>query len=92
MVPEDDTKFGVLLIGAPGTGKTTLCKSLHEFMNEHYERKHCLVNLDAANENVSYPCGIDVRNLICLEDAMEEFNLGPNGAMLYCAEFLQANL
>ena len=23
---------------------------------------------------------------------MEEFNLGPNGAMLYCAEFLQQNL
>ena len=48
--------------------------------------------MDAANENVSYPCGIDVRDLICLEDAMEEFKLGPNGAMLYCAEFLLTNL
>ena len=60
LMPEDDTKFGVLLIGAPGTGKTTFCKAFHDFLNLHYERKHCLVNLDPANENISYPCGIDV--------------------------------
>ena len=48
--------------------------------------------MDFANENVKYPCGIDVRDLICLEDAMEEYNLGPNGGILYCAEFLLTNL
>lgn len=35
---------------------------------------------------------IDVRDLIELEDAMEEYKLGPNGAMLYCADFLLTNL
>ena len=64
MDAKDDSKFGVLLIGAPGTGKTTFCKALHDFLTLHYERKHCLVNLDPANENVSYPCGIDVQDLI----------------------------
>lgn len=63
-VPADETKFGVLLLGAPGTGKTTFCKAMHEFLNLHYERKHCLVNLDPANEQVSYPAGIDVQDLI----------------------------
>ena len=61
-------------------------------MTETLERPHCLVNLDPANENVNYACNIDVRDLITLEDAMEEYNLGPNGAMLYCAEFLETNL
>ena len=92
MIPEDDTKFGVLLLGAPGTGKTTFCKAFHEFLNLHYSRKHCLVNLDPANENISYPAGIDVQDLISLEDAMEEYKLGPNGGMLYCADFLHTNL
>jgi len=78
----------VLLVGAPGTGKSTFAKSLNEFMSEALQRDHVLVNLDPANEQVDYPCDIDVRELICLEDAMEEYGLGPNGAMLYCAEFL----
>ena len=60
MVPEDETKFGVLLLGAPGTGKSTFCKAMHEFLDLHYSRKHCLVNLDPANENMTYPCDIDV--------------------------------
>ena len=60
LLPLDDTKFGVLLIGAPGTGKTTFCKAMHEFLTLHYERKHCLVNLDPASENISYPCDIDI--------------------------------
>lgn len=64
VIPEDDSKFGVLLIGAPGTGKTTFCKAMHDFLNLHYSRKHCLVNLDPANENISYPVGIDVQDLI----------------------------
>ena len=50
------------------------------------------MNLDPANENISYTSDIDVRDLITVEDAMEEFKLGPNGAMLYCAEFMEANL
>ena len=91
-MPEDDTKFGVLLIGAPGTGKTTYCKAMSEFLTLHYGREHCLVNLDPANENITYPVGIDVQDLISLEDAMEEYKLGPNGGMLYCADFLLANL
>jgi GTPase SAR1 family protein len=94
----DDSKFGVLLLGAPGTGKTTFSKSMHSFFDETVDRKHCMVNLDPANENLVFEDGengpantIDVRDLITLEDAMEEFKLGPNGAMLYCIEFLLKN-
>ena len=65
LLPEDDTKFGVLLLGAPGTGKSTFCKSMHDFLDLHYARKHCVVNLDPANENLAnYPNMIDLRDLI----------------------------
>ena len=47
-----------------------------------------MVNLDPANENVSYECGIDVRDLITVDDAMAELHLGPNGAMLYCSDIV----
>ena len=56
-----------------------------------------MVNLDPVNDSVSFSEGakgklmIDVRDLITMKDAMEEYKLGHNGAMLYCIEFLLAN-
>jgi hypothetical protein len=34
----------------------------------------------------------DIRELISLEDVMEELNYGPNGGLVYCMEYLQDNL
>jgi GPN-loop GTPase len=86
----EDVKFGVLMLGAPGAGKSTLAKVLSEHLDT-LDRPHCLVNLDAANEDVGYKVGVDVRDLITLEDAMTDLQLGPNGGTLYCAEFLLQN-
>jgi len=81
----------VLLLGAPGVGKTTYISALSEFLT-NLDRNHCIVNLDPANENASYEAGVDVQELIRLEDAMRELQLGPNGAMVYCMEFLERNV
>ncbi|KAH9331150.1 hypothetical protein KI387_003258, partial [Taxus chinensis] len=35
---------------------------------------------------------VDIRDLISLEDVMEELNLGPNGGLVYCMEHLEENL
>ena len=55
-------------------------------------RKCSVVNLDPANDHTSYPCAIDVRDLIKIEDIMEEDDLGPNGAVLYALEELEQNM
>ncbi|XP_078432794.1 P-loop containing nucleoside triphosphate hydrolases superfamily protein isoform X2 [Wolffia australiana] len=34
----------------------------------------------------------DIRELISLDDVMEELDLGPNGGLIYCMEHLQENL
>lgn len=83
-------RYGLLLLGAPGVGKTTYISALSEFLT-NLDRKHCVVNLDPANENMSYEAGVDVQELITLQDAMKECKLGPNGAMVYCMEFLEQN-
>ena len=44
---------GVVVMGAPGTGKTTFCRAFQEFLGQ-LERKHAIVNLDPANENMEY--------------------------------------
>ena len=51
-----------------------------------------MINLDPAADDFKYPVSGDVRTLICLPDVMEEMNLGPNGALLYCMEYLEDNL
>jgi len=34
---------------------------------------------------------INICDLINIEDVMAEFELGPNGALLYCIDFLDTN-
>jgi GTPase SAR1 family protein len=55
-------------------------------------RKCSVVNLDPANENTNYKPAVDVRNLIKLEDIMEDDELGPNGGILYAMEELEENM
>ena len=54
-------------------------------------RKSSIVNLDPANDRTSYECGLDIEDLVTLEEIMEEDNLGPNGAILYALEELEHN-
>jgi GTPase SAR1 family protein len=51
-----------------------------------------VVNLDPAADHFAYPVSADIRELVSLEDVMEELNLGPNGALLYCMEYFEDSL
>nr|KIR44275.1 cytoplasmic protein [Cryptococcus bacillisporus CA1280] len=87
---EHCTAFGQLVTGPPGAGKSTYCHGLHQFLTAIGRPVH-IINLDPAVPNPPYPCSINITELITLESVMDEYNLGPNGAMLYCIEFLEAN-
>ncbi|KAM5476281.1 hypothetical protein MauCBS54593_000966 [Microsporum audouinii] len=85
------SKFGVLVMGPAGAGKTTFCTALIQHLQN--TRRSCFyVNLDPAAETFSYEPDLDIRELITLEDVMEEMGLGPNGGLMYCFEFLLLNL
>lgn len=64
--------YGQLVIGPPGAGKTTYCHKIFEFYKQ-LGRKISIVNLDPANENMSYQPEIDVMHLITVEDVMEHY-------------------
>lgn len=63
---------------------------MHQFLGA-LGRKSSVVNLDAANDHVSYPCAVDIFTLISLEDIMQHEGLGPNGGLMYALETLEAN-
>lgn len=83
--------FGQLVIGPPGSGKSTYCRGISEILTS-LGRKTSVVNLDPANDALPYECAVNVSELITLSDAMDKLNLGPNGGLVYCMEFLEKNL
>ena len=86
------SKFGVLITGPAGAGKTTFCTALITHL-QHSRRSAFYVNLDPAAQDFAYTPDLDIRDLISLEDVMEEpLSYGPNGGLIYCFEFLLQNL
>ena len=53
-----------------------------------------IINLDPAAEVFNYKPVADIRDLIHVDDAMEdeEMHYGPNGGLVFCMEFLMENL
>lgn len=86
------SKFGVLITGPAGAGKTTFCTALITHL-QHTRRSAFYVNLDPAATTFAYTPDLDIRDLISLDDVMEDpMSLGPNGGLIYCFEFLLQNL
>ncbi|CAM9793782.1 unnamed protein product, partial [Sphacelaria rigidula] len=80
-----------MVMGPAGTGKSTYCKVIQEHCQNSRRSVH-VVNLDPAAETFEYEVAFDIRDLITLEDAMEELELGPNGGLVYCMEYLLDNM
>ena len=84
-------RFAQLVIGPPGSGKSTYCLAMKEFL-EQVGRKVSVINLDPANNELLYSCDVNISDLITLENVMDKLNFGPNGGLVYCMEFLEKNI
>ncbi|KAG4140493.1 hypothetical protein ERO13_D06G021400v2 [Gossypium hirsutum] len=83
--------FGQVVIGPPGSGKTTYCNGMSQFL-KLIGRKVAVINLDPANDSLPYECAINIEDLIKLSDVMTEHSLGPNGGLVYCMDYLEKNI
>lgn len=84
-------RYAQLVVGPPGSGKTTYCKGVKGFLTE-LGRPVRIINLDPANDVLPYQSFASIHELITLSDVMESLKLGPNGSLIYCMEFLEKNL
>lgn len=85
------SRTGVLVLGPAGAGKSTFSTAIISHLQTIGRTAH-IVNLDPAAEPTTYEFAIDIRDLISLQDVQEEMDLGPNGGLIYCFEYLLNNL
>jgi GTPase SAR1 family protein len=79
--------FIVFIIGTAGSGKSLLTASLNEWLKVG-KQKTATVNLDPGVLTLPYVPDIDIRNYINVNELMEKYGLGPNGALLMAADLI----
>lgn len=83
--------------GPAGSGKSTMASAMMLHAQAAGRSMH-LFNLDPAAEKFQLIDGtaitpsIDIRDLISLEEVMEDLGLGPNGGLVYCFEYVDDKL
>lgn len=83
--------YVTFIIGTAGSGKSLLTAAFSEWLRSK-EQNVCLVNLDPSVMSLPYEPDVDVRDYIIIEDLMEKYQLGPNGALIMAADLLAAEV
>lgn len=71
----------VICIGMAGSGKTTFMQRLNSHLHAEKNPPY-VINLDPATLKVPFGCHIDIRDSIKYKKVMENYDLGPNGAIV----------
>lgn len=79
--------FIVFIIGTAGSGKSLLTASLTDWLKTQ-KQDVITANLDPGVLTLPYTPDIDVRDYISIEDIMEKYKLGPNGALVMAADLI----
>lgn len=69
-------------VGCAGTGKSTLTGIYRDWLNDQPDIDAIAVNFDPGAMRLPYKADIDIRDYIRIEDVMEQYKLGPNGALV----------
>jgi len=71
----------LFFMGTAGAGKTTLTAAFRSWMQtEGYDT--VTINMDPGATDLLYSPDIDIRDWVKLEEVMDEYHLGPNGAQI----------
>ncbi len=81
----------IFLTGTAGSGKSSLCSALLPW----YEEKNATVasvNLDPGVQELPYEPDIDIRDFLDISTVMQNYKLGPNGALIMAADLVATRL
>lgn len=79
--------FIVFIIGTAGSGKSLLTASFSDWL-KLAKQNVIAVNLDPGVLTLPYTPDIDIRDYVKIEQLMEQYELGPNGALIMAADLI----
>lgn len=81
----------LFFMGTAGAGKSTMVNAFQSWMfRQGYDA--VTVNLDPGGVNLPYNPDIDIRDWVRLEDVMDEYSLGPNGAQVTSSDMMYLHI
>jgi len=81
----------VFITGTAGAGKSLLTASLLSWYHEKSQNA-ISVNLDPGVVALPYEPDVDVRTMIDLQEIMQKYSLGPNGALIFASDLIASKL
>ena len=79
------------MTGTAGSGKSLLTAALKDWYVNRGEDA-IAVNLDPGVVDLPYEADVDIRESVQLQDVMEEYGLGPNGALVLATDLVATKL
>lgn len=77
----------IFIIGTAGSGKSLLTATFSKWLKMS-KQNVAIVNLDPGVLTLPYSPDVDIRNYVGIENLMEEYGLGPNGALIMAADLI----
>ncbi len=77
----------VFIIGTAGSGKSLFTASFSAWLKTS-KQDVAVVNLDPGALKLPYSPDVDIRNYVDVGNLMEQYGLGPNGAMIVAADLV----
>jgi len=81
----------IFVSGTAGSGKSLLTSKLQNYYSKNGAFA-AILNLDPGVDNMPYTCDIDVRDYVDYVSIMQQYELGPNGAMIMANDLIASKI
>ena len=81
----------IFVSGTAGSGKSLLTSKLNEYYTTNGSFA-AILNLDPGVDTIPYTCDIDVRDYVDYVSIMQQYELGPNGAMVMANDLIASKI
>ena len=81
----------VFVSGTAGSGKSLLSSKLQSYYSKNGSFA-AILNLDPGVESMPYTCDVDVRDYVDYVSIMQQYELGPNGAMVMANDLIASKI
>ena len=81
----------IFVSGTAGYGKSLLTSKLQDYYSRNGAFS-AILNLDPGVDNMPYTCDVDVRDYVDYVSIMQQYELGPNGAMVMANDLIASKI